>query len=115
MTHALSRVTFDIRQDWLPIVTEVVKVLQEVMAAGEVQRINKGLDPNAWMTSEPMKRLNHVLHHILKCHHEDKLSVLTSDTYLEEWKHALCGLGIIAVLEAKKEQPAGLVVEAIED
>lgn len=107
--------SYTCRDDWQPIVSEVVKVLQEVMAAGEVQRISKGLDPNAWMTSQPTKRLNHVLHHVLKCHHEGKLNVLTGDTYLEEWKHALCGLGIIAALEAKKEQPAGLVVEAIED
>ena len=108
------QVTFDIREDWLPIIRESVKVLQEVLAAGEAQRLSKGQDPNAWMTSDPMKRLNHVINHILKCHHEGKLNVLTNDTYLEEWKHALCGLAIIAALEAKKEQAKGIIVE-IED
>lgn len=66
----------------------VHKVLAEVLAAGEIQRLSKGLDPNSWMNADPLKRLNHVLHHVLKCHHEQNLSTLTEDTCIEQWKHA---------------------------
>ena len=104
--------TEEVREDWLPIYRETFKVLTEVLAAGEAQRVSKGLDPNAWFTSDPKRRLNHVLLHVLKCHHDASLNVLTNDTYLEEWKHALCGLGIIAALEAKRES-AGLVIESL--
>lgn len=108
------QITLDVREDWLPIITEVVKVVQEVMAAGEVQRVSKGLDPNGWVKSDPVDRMGHVLRHILMCHDKGRLNVLTRDTTLEEWKHALCGLGIIAALEAKKHQPVGLVIEVDE-
>ena len=107
--------TEEVREDWLPIYRETFKVLTEVLAAGEVQRLEKGLDPNAWFTSDPKKRLNHAMNHLLRCHHHQSLDILTDDTYLEEWKHALCGLGIIAALEAKKQPPIGLVIETLDE
>ena len=66
----------DVREDWLPIFRETFKVLTEVLDAGEKQRLAKGLDPHAWFTSDPKKRLNHVLLHVLKCHHDASLNVL---------------------------------------
>ena len=69
----------DVREDWLPIFRETFKVLTEVLDAGEKQRLAKGLDPHAWFTSDPKKRLNHVLLHVLKCHHDASLNVLTNE------------------------------------
>ena len=101
------------REDYWPMYQAVHKVLAEVLAAGEIQRLSKGLDPNSWMNADPLKRLNHVLHHVLKCHHEQSLSTLTEDTCIEQWKHALCGLAIIAYLEAKPEEK--VLEEAIDE
>jgi len=102
------------REDWWPIYQAVHKVLNEVLTAGELQRLSKGLDPNSWMTADALKRLNHALHHMLKCHHENSLGVLTEDTCIEQWKHALCGMAIIAYLESKPETKE-LVIEAIDE
>jgi hypothetical protein len=110
----LKQYTITCRDDWWPIHREVCKVLSEVLEAGEIQRLSKGLDPNGWMTADPLKRLNHVMHHLLKCHHHNSLSVLTEDTCIEQWKHSLCGLGIIAYLEAKPDNQ-GVVIETPDD
>jgi hypothetical protein len=107
--------TRDCREDWLPIIEATFNTLTQVLQAGEEQRLAKGLDPNAWFTSDPIVRLNHVLLHTLQCHHAQSLDILTKDTVLEEWKHALCGLGIVAALEAKKQQPVGLIIETLDE
>lgn len=113
MANEIKQYVTVCREDWWPIYHAVHKVLNEVLTAGEIQRLAKGLDPDGWMTADPLKRLNHAMHHILQCHHHNNLSILTEDTCIEQWKHALCGLAIIAYLYSKPEEKA--LEEAIDE
>ena len=102
-----------VREDYEPLLRAANRVIHDVMVAGEKQRVDAGLDTNGWMAADPVKRLNNVLHHILACHHAGHLKSLTDNTYLEEWKHALTGLVIIAYHELNPEP--GLVIEPADE
>ena len=112
----LKQYTIACREDWWPIHKATINAINETLNAGEIQRLKADppKDPNGWMTADPLKRLGNVVRHVLNVFHHQKLSLLTIDTQINEWKHALCGLAIIAYHEAKTDTE-GLVVEALDE
>jgi hypothetical protein len=103
---------FPTRQDWEPLLRKAAKTINEVMEAGELQRIKHNKDPHGWQRADVLDRLNHVLHHILIVHHKQNVGALTEDTYLEHIKHALVGILIILVNDDKEPEQ---LIEAVEE
>jgi len=93
----LKQIVGVVRADWVEILKAFEGSLDEVMTAGERQRLAAGKDPHAWTREKPLDRLNHVLHHILHVHHAQNPNLLTGDTYLRQIEHAMVGLAIILV------------------
>jgi len=86
------------KEAYKPIIEAATRVIIEVMDAGAHQR--RDGNPNEWMTENPAKRLHHAFMHLVACKtHEESTGEpwsLTSNTHLEDFKHALTGLAIVA-------------------
>lgn len=81
------------------IIEAATRVITEVMDAGAHQR-REG-NPDEWMNEDPVKRLHHAFMHLVACKtHQEQTGEpwsLTDNTHLEDYKHALTGLAIVAV------------------
>lgn len=93
----------NIRPEWLPIYQSAISVITEAMEAGELQRLQEQRPTDGWLTTSPADRLHHAFVHLAACKtHEGKYGhpwVLAENTQLEQYKHALCGLAIVAAHE----------------
>lgn len=105
--------------DYAPILKAAEQVILQVMKAGAHQRIKNGKDEHAWKTCNPTERLHHAFMHLVACKtHESNNGhpySLTSDTALEDWKHALCGLAIVAAHELGYMSDASQTIDTTED
>lgn len=108
------------RDEWKPIYNAAIKVITEVMEAGEKQRLAEGKPTDEWTRCDPAKRLHHAFMHLVNCKtHESAAGnpwVLADNTRLEQYKHALCGLAIVAAHEdGFMDAQEGAVVDTTED
>lgn len=114
----LKQVVMIVREDWEPLLRAANKVIHEVMGAGENQRLHADLPTDQWTAPDVNRYLHHAHMHLISCKtHEGTTGnpfVLADNTSLEEYKHALVDLLIIAAAEGRNDNQ-GLVVEVTED
>lgn len=88
------------RAEWKPLYDAACRIITEVMEAGEQQRLAEDKPTDEWTRCDPAKRLHHAFMHLVNCKtHESTAGnpwVLADNTSLEQYKHALCGLVIVA-------------------
>jgi len=95
-------------------------VIKEVMQAGYHQRVKDGKSTDEWKTADVQDRIHHAFMHLVRCQsnvgmHGHPFS-LTENTALEDWKHALCGLVIVAAHElGYMDFQAPVVIDSTED
>jgi len=95
-------------------------VIKEVMEAGFHQRTKEGKPTDEWKTADVQDRIHHAFMHLVRCQsnvgiHGHPFS-LTDNTALEDWKHALCGLVIVAAHElGYMDFQAPVTVDSTED
>jgi len=106
-------------QDYKLIIDAATKAIIETLEAGERQRIDAGKPIDQWKTYPPERRLHHAFMHLVACKtHEGSAGnpwVLAKDTGLEQWKHALCGLAIVACHELGYLESDASVLDTTED
>jgi hypothetical protein len=113
-----SQVVVVVQEGYEPLVHAAVKVINEVMSAGAKQRIEAGLPTDQWLTPDVKRYMHHAFMHLVACKTHEGIHghpfVLADNTSLEEYKHALVDLLIIAADEIRQQPPVGLVVETPE-
>lgn len=106
------------REDWKPLLDVANEVIHEVMAAGEKQRLHDDLPTDQWKNPDVKRYMHHAFMHLVSCKTHEGIAnnpfVLADNTSLEEYKHALVDLLIIAAAE-KKSDNQGLVFEVIDE
>ena len=106
------------REDFKPLLDAANRIINDVMLAGEQQRLHDDLPTDQWKTPDVKRYMHHAFMHLVSCKtHEGSHGhpfVLADNTALEEYKHALVDLLIIAAAEEKKDNQ-GVVVEPIDD
>lgn len=114
----LKQVVLIVREDRIPLLQAFNKVMHEVMDAGELQRIQEGKPTNQWEDPDVKRYMHHAFMHLVNCKtHEGTHGnpfVLADNTSLEEYKHALVDLSIVAYAE-QIAYNQGLVVEVTDD
>lgn len=114
----LKQVVMVVREDWIPLLKVANKVIHEVMEAGERQRIEEGKPTNQWETADVKRYMHHAFMHLVNCKTYEGTNgnpfVLAENTSLEEYKHALVDLIIVANAE-EKDDNQGVVVEVTDD
>lgn len=105
--------------EYQPIINAAVDVIKQVMQAGYHQRTKEGKSTDEWKTADVTDRIHHAFMHLVACktsesQHGHPFS-LTDNTALEDWKHALCGLAIVAAHELGYMDFAPIVVDTTED
>jgi len=115
----LKQVVIVVRQDWEPLLRAANKAIHEVMSAGEKQRLHDDLPTDQWVNPDVARYMHHAFMHLVACKtyegsHGNPF-VLADNTSLEEYKHALVDLLIVAAAEAKKEHPTGLIIETLDE
>lgn len=113
----LKQVVMICREDWLPILRAFNKYMHDVLEAGEKQRLHDDLPTDQWVNPDVKRYMHHAFMHLVACKtyegsHGNPF-VLADNTALEEYKHALIDLAIVAYAEHKKEPPQGLVIESL--
>ncbi len=107
------------KPEWQPILQAATKAIIETLQAGEAQKIAEGKSPNDWMTYPPEKRLHHAFMHLVNCKTHEGITgnpwVLADNTSLEQYKHALTGLAIVAAHQSGLLDNAASVVDTTED
>lgn len=98
----MKTISLNVRAEWEPILRAAAKVIDEVMTAGEAQRLKKGRPTNEWMTYPLDKRHWHALKHLVEGHtgNHPNPFILAEDTGVEQYKHAAVGLMIIAAVDS---------------
>jgi len=89
--------------DWKPILDAACMVITQVMEAGAHQRTAQGKSTDEWKTAPVPERIHHAFMHLVATEtsmgNNGHPFSLTNNTCLEDWKHALCGLAIVAAHE----------------
>lgn len=115
----LKQVVMVVREDWEPLLRAANKAIHEVMGAGEKQRLHDDLPTNQWVTPDVKRYIHHAFLHLVACKTNEGIKghpfILADNTSLEEYKHALVDLLIVAADEVRKEPPIGLVVEPVDE
>lgn len=114
----LKQYTITCREDWFPLVMASIRNIHDVMSAGEQQRLHDDLPTDQWKTPDVKRYMHHAFMHLVSVKsHEAALGhpfVLAGNTSLEEYKHALVDLLIVAAAEAKPDNQ-GVVIETPDD
>lgn len=99
----MTRLNQEVREEWLPIYNAAIEVITQVLLAGEEQRILTGKPTNQWHTYPSEKRIHHAFMHMVACMTHQGTNgnpwSLTDNTSMEDYKHALTGLAIVAARE----------------
>jgi hypothetical protein len=102
-----------------PILDAACAVIKQVMEAGEQQRKAQGRSNDEWRTQPVEKRIHHAFMHLVGTQTSIQTAghpfSLTDNTALEDWKHALGGLAIVAAHEMGYLDFTGVVAEIPED
>jgi hypothetical protein len=111
------QVTYEIREDFKPLLDAAAFIAPLVMEAGEKQRLHDDLPTDQWVTPNVARYMHHAFMHMVACKtyeasHANPF-VLADNTSLYEYWHALVDLLIVAASELKKEAPPGLVIESL--
>jgi len=105
--------------DYKLIIDASTKAIIETLEAGERQRIEAGKPIDQWKTYPPERRMVHAFTHLVNCMSYIRIAgnpwVLAKDTGLEQWKHALCGLAIVACHELGYLESDASVLDTTED
>ena len=113
------QVTYEIRDDWKPLLDAAATIIPLVMGAGEEQRIKDGLPTDSWKNPDLTRYFKHAFLHLVSCQqHEKALGhqfVLAANTSIYEQWHAVMDLLIIAAAVLAKEPSAGLVIETLDE
>lgn len=113
------QVTYEIREDWKPLLDAAAFIAPLVMEAGEKQRLHDDLPTDQWANPNVGRYIHHAFMHLVACKtHEGNHGnpfVLADNTSLYEYWHALVDLLIVAASELKKEPPVGLVIETLDE
>lgn len=105
--------------EYQAIINAATDVIKEVMQAGYHQRVKDGKSTDEWKTADVQDRIHHAFMHLVRC--QSNITVqghpfsLTDNTALEDWKHALCGLAIVAAHELGYMDFQGRVVDTTEE
>lgn len=114
----LKAYTLTLREDWLPLLEAANKIIHEVMSAGEQQRLHDDLPTDQWKNPDVKRYMHHAFMHLVSCKtyegNHGHPFVLAENTSLDEYKHALVDLLIVAAAEAKPETKE-LVIESIDE
>lgn len=91
------------KNEYQPILDAACMVIKQVMDAGAHQRTKEGKSTDEWKTAPVPERIDHAFMHLVATQTSVQTNghpfSLTSNTCLEDWKHALCGLAIVAAHE----------------
>lgn len=89
--------------EYQPIINAATDIIKQVMEAGAHQRTAQGKSTDEWKTAPVIERMHHAFMHLVATETSMETNghpfSLTSNTALEDWKHALCGLAIVAAHE----------------
>jgi len=106
------------REDWKPLLDAANQLIHDVMSAGEQQRLHDDLPTDQWKSPDVKRYMHHAFMHLVSCKTHEGIHghpfVLADNTSLEEYKHTLVDLLIIAAAEAKPDNQ-GVVVESPDD
>lgn len=118
MSNDFKQYLMTCREDYVPLLHVANEIIHQVMSAGEKQRLHDDLPTDQWKNPDVKRYIHHAFMHMVSCKtHEGTHGhpfVLADNTSLEEYKHALVDLLIVACAETKKEVQ-GIVVEVLED
>lgn len=96
----MKQITLEIREEWAPLLIGAHRLITQVMEAGAAQRGGHENADDGWMRLDPEQRLHHMFMHMVatRTHLETVGNPwsLTSNTALEDYKHA--GMGAIIAI-----------------
>jgi len=117
----LKKIEIAAHEDYIPVIKAAADVIVQVMDAGARQRESANRDVNEWLGRPSEERLHRAFMHLVSCKTHEGVNgypwSLTSDTMLEDYKHALTGLAMCAAKEGcyLDSEIVGLVVDSTEE